>query len=512
MKVSQPSRFNMTKYKKNIYVLYILFFVILGYCSAQGSYCNCTFGLSDTNPLVGTETYLILQIQCGTDINYFDSSIEIPVDLIKRRDSIESVGSLLGADITYQTNYLFIHKEKTNGNSARMEIPLNCSNPEMHIISIKGLALYDYKGNPIDSGNCNGASRTVRWVCPRGQEECGGICLTCTGGKVCINEECRCSGDRKECNELCCPRGMVCINGECSCPDGQIECGGTCLTCTGGKECINGKCACPYGTIDCDGTCLTCTGGKECINGKCACPYGTIDCDGTCLTCTGGKECINGKCACPYGTIDCGGTCLTCTGGKECINGECTCPGNRKECDELCCPSGGICINNTCACPVGQKECNGSCVPINTAAHCGDCYRHCNQNESCCGDRCVDLSSDAYNCNKCGYVCLLEGLKTKCNNGRCEYDCHLILFILIFIFITADAFFVFYISRIINKLEEECPTDLCVRIIKSLGKMFYVILYIILLLIAWLAISDYMVQCLWIDYSSKYLPLLDFFS
>ncbi|MBM4388626.1 MAG: hypothetical protein FJ088_12865, partial [Deltaproteobacteria bacterium] len=159
----------------------------------------------------------------------------------------------------------------------------------------------------------------------------GQICFSsskfCEGNDVYL---CNAAGDKKSFLKAC---SKGCSNGECCQPVcsgmecGDDGCGGVCGTCTGGKECLNAKCECvPDKKTDCQGNAMykfdSCgnPGAKvaDCLNG----------CENAqCKNCV--PDCADKEC----GDNGCGTPCGTCTGGKECVNNKCQCkPENYKEC------------------------------------------------------------------------------------------------------------------------------------------------------------------------------------
>lgn len=126
----------------------------------------------------------------------------------------------------------------------------------------------------------------------------------------------------------------ACEGKEC----GDDDCGGSCGTCTGGKGCnASAQCVCPAGKTDCIGTC--CEDGEQCHAKTGACCV--VDCDGkqcgddgcgnSCGECQNSQaQCVGGACVClpdctvkECGDDGCSGTCGECAPGLVCSQTRC---------------------------------------------------------------------------------------------------------------------------------------------------------------------------------------------
>jgi hypothetical protein len=94
-----------------------------------------------------------------------------------------------------------------------------------------------------------------------------------------------------------------------------------------------------------------------------------------------------------------------------------------------------ITLSATAGCPAGQHACADACYPNDDAAHCGlscatcsapahgqptcatgACSFACDKDFTRCGTECVDLKSDARNCNACAHACAANQI---CQAGEC---------------------------------------------------------------------------------------------
>ncbi len=240
------------------------------------------------------------------------------------------------------------------------------------------------------------------------------------------------------------------------CPTGQSECGGACVTlasdsnhcgmcgntCAGGQRCAAGVCACPSGETACAGVCRELQSDpRHC--GACgrACGAGELCADGMCrLSCPSGQSVCGGSCVTlASDTTHCGACGNACATGQECAAGACRCPGGESLCAGACrdlqrdtahcgacgmaCAVGRSCVDGACrlVCPTGRVACGDACVdPQRDPAHCGACGTACGSGRICvagactldcpagrtaCGSMCVDTTTDASNCGACGRTC-----------------------------------------------------------------------------------------------------------
>lgn len=68
-------------------------------------------------------------------------------------------------------------------------------------------------------------------------------------------------------------------------------------------------------------------------------------------------------------------------------------------------------------CKKGEVCCKGKCVNVKIdARNCNQCGRKCGNGGHCCNGKCVDVKSDALNCNQCGHKCRYREI---CCKGKC---------------------------------------------------------------------------------------------
>jgi hypothetical protein len=122
-----------------------------------------------------------------------------------------------------------------------------------------------------------------------------------------------------------------------------------------------------------------CGAGLTCLEGICV---GALCIGPTCITQggNGGLCCADGACADPLtDALNCGGCGLTCPAGESCTL--------------------GICAGDACSLATAGAYCG---LP--------------DPSEACCGNACVDVTTDAFNCGQCGNACLPGA---SCTNGAC---------------------------------------------------------------------------------------------
>ncbi len=159
-----------------------------------------------------------------------------------------------------------------------------------------------------------------------------------------------------------------CIDKQC----GDDNCGGVCGTCSSGYNCLNGQCI--YNTPSSYSSCT-----PNCIDKQC----GSDGCGGSCGTCDNLHTCdsLSGKCRITSGCENCddnnlctidncypGGGEVRCTNfPKNCPNGQWCDPANG-ECGDKCFPN---CAGKTC----GDDNCGGSCGSCGSGQYCsgGNC-------------------------------------------------------------------------------------------------------------------------------------------
>lgn len=199
------------------------------------------------------------------------------------------------------------------------------------------------------------------------------VCGTCPECERCVNNICV-----KNCNE-----DEFCLNNDC------VECLED-ATCSGGKICIQGECRCPIGSVWNGEQCIFQNNCEPCqqhnpITNECTpiqCPQGRVckPSTGECVECnnsgqcSNGKICINNECKCPTGYIESPvtGNCIpapSCENDNDC--GDCfECV--SEQCVEKQCGANEICINDVCRtlcsedgdCPENQFCDGGICSEI----------------------------------------------------------------------------------------------------------------------------------------------------
>ena len=196
---------------------------------------------------------------------------------------------------------------------------------------------------------------------------CTDPCQECRDG-ICQDRDC---GECMECN----PNNGACF---------PVDCGDPC------QACVDDAChpiACP----DCK---------------KCNPATGTCDpvvCDDPCMVCQ------NNTCQ----PMDCGYC-------NHCENGGCV--QNCPECTE-CNPDTGTCDPVDCGDPCLVCEHNSCRVKdCGDCNHCenGVCIEGCADQDTCCGNQCVDTSSSSQHCGACNRAC---GDCMHCENGLCVRTC-----------------------------------------------------------------------------------------
>jgi hypothetical protein len=302
-------------------------------------------------------------------------------------------------------------------------------------------------------------------ACPIGDPAVGSV--ECTN----LNEDLNCG----QCGKLC--LWGDCNNGNCTCPnntttcaeDGGIACVdtntnfrhcGACGAWCKGTSCEGGICGCPQGQTTCavdvigpnatpDDTLTYCadtmndpdncgTCGNVCPTGACANGF-CVPCTDTICATQGGVECTD----LASDSENCGWCGHDCPGYSHCALGMCKCddshpdacgygvctklsedPNNCGLCGAVCMP-GVACTDGLCDCPTpgltpqncGCAECDVHevCTSTNDGRYCQECEPH----QSVCGNECLDLANDRYNCGACGTTC---GDDQICGAGTCA-DC-----------------------------------------------------------------------------------------
>lgn len=236
--------------------------------------------------------------------------------------------------------------------------------------------------------------------------------------KACKDQKCVAKPEEKtECED-----GLSLCEADGKCHDfktDQLNCGACGNACTGGKVCVDGDCKieCPPGEELCGTSCTNYnTDAQNC--GECG------------NACTDNKTCIEGKCdyQCEAGMEKCSNGCFDIQNDAENC-GACgkDCNADRPEGDKVLICQNTKCVFS---CLEGQTSCENGCANLNTSfENCGECGHACQSGEQCkdgscveacaaglnaCGGKCVDLFEDKDNCGECGNKC-----DTECVNGEC---------------------------------------------------------------------------------------------
>lgn len=320
--------------------------------------------------------------------------------------------------------------------------------------------------DPRNCGSCGHACLENEY-CIEGL--CSGRCLApyTTCGSLCVDT----ASDPQHCGSCNhgCPGGQVCSQGNCSdsCAAGLRDCSGACVDVSsnpahcGGcgqlcdvpfayPSCRQGRC----GIDACRGTHDNCNGneGDGCEVDLASDPANCGSCGSSCgrILDTSHSRCDSGKCACQdgWGNCDddwsngcetmlkhnllncglCGHSCYDeladklqlsfCTNGGDvqvfdpaCNAGSCEPVPRIVTCNGVC--RDGQCYGSTC----GE---NGQVCDPGEYCQDGRCYcdgEQCDDNETCCGDTCVDLLGDDANCGSCGHFCPPG---SSCQEGNCR--------------------------------------------------------------------------------------------
>ncbi|MFT3707031.1 MAG: hypothetical protein QM817_05115 [Archangium sp.] len=207
-----------------------------------------------------------------------------------------------------------------------------------------------------------------------------------------------------------------CHDGRLNGPETDVDCGGACGPCVAQQLCLV--------RTDCES--------RNCAANRCepsSCTDGllnqdevSVDCGGSCPPCTGGN-CTDGIVNGNETGVDCGGRCSGCPPGAPCLL--------TSDCQFDQCMDGAC--GGTCAAPLTQ--CGNRCVNLLTDRfNCGACNRSCpdgcmqgNCVFACGGGSvqcppgiCTDIGADPFNCGMCGRMC---DLGEVCAGGVCAARC-----------------------------------------------------------------------------------------
>lgn len=199
------------------------------------------------------------------------------------------------------------------------------------------------------------------------------------------------------------------LDGACKAGTSDSACGqggGECTTCTGGKKCIDGQCRAPgsCGPSSCKGCCRP---DDTCAEGTSSDACGTNG--ALCETCSN-AACAAGKCQAPCGPTNCLGCCKgdgTCLTGKQPDD---ACGSGGKACSPCganeVCSSVGVVVEGSPNAPVQA----GACMPKECAA----CAPGCCATTGGGGVACLD-GTDATACGGGGTVCSVCGSDATCS-------------------------------------------------------------------------------------------------
>ncbi|HUB06982.1 MAG TPA: hypothetical protein VMB50_08275 [Myxococcales bacterium] len=327
----------------------------------------------------------------------------------------------------------------------------------------------DATNDPLDCGQCG-------VHCPLAGGCSSGACTPtacqsasdCPAGDGCTGGTCWAPCSALADGDACGP-GEICCGGSCTLPQADDQnCGACGVVCPIGYHCRSGlstTCAGASGGLSCTGQNVTCPQGYGCVEvgffflSSAGCL--PRDCSGR----ANGEPCTNGPYAlgsCCGGSCvsvredpaNCGGCGFACPAGVACQDATCVPPDT---CSPPCaagqiCASGlcvtSLCNSLTCAAPDGQPGscCGLGCLDLKTdPQNCGGCGQACPSGEACqggacqgdacsdadeglycalpdatqacCGNACVDVTSDPANCGGCGSACLPG---QACNEGLCQ--------------------------------------------------------------------------------------------
>ncbi len=278
-------------------------------------------------------------------------------------------------------------------------------------------------------------------------------CVRAGPGAVCVSNDCAQASDDDACVGSSGAYLNFCCHGQCISSNDVANCGGCGTTCAPGTACWNGEC---FPTGDCTANrngyydlCTLPTGAAgNCCSGQCvdlnsdpnhcgycylACPLGRAcspaGCTGSCSSssdCPSGFSCIEGECI--FSNCDVSSDGVGCTeidgGSGTCCGGTCIggVGGGSANCEGcgIDCPPGQTCVGGDPALFGGNAPRFGTCVVV---TGCPEGTYGCALDGGalgyCCGNRCMDLSSDPNNCGGCGFPCPTGD---TCSNDGCVDD------------------------------------------------------------------------------------------
>jgi len=253
-----------------------------------------------------------------------------------------------------------------------------------------------------------------------------------------------------------CPDGTsLCPGGTCADLQSSVSNCGTCgMECADAPNasplCTEGACRlrCDAGFFNCDtmtangcesrhrenancGACgVACAADNamtSCLSGECAitlCTSGFEDCDGDAMNgCEANVASDPNTCggcgtACPADPANAASTCTMGSCGVTCDPGYADCDTNPANGCETFLGSVDTCGGCAIRCDGATPVCSGS------TATGFSCTAGCAAGETQCGSSCVDLMTDAGNCNGCGNVCAdPPRASPTCAGGACGFNC-----------------------------------------------------------------------------------------
>uniref|UniRef100_A0A0N5AYL4 EGF-like domain-containing protein n=1 Tax=Syphacia muris TaxID=451379 RepID=A0A0N5AYL4_9BILA len=275
----------------------------------------------------------------------------------------------------------------------------------------------------------------------------------CLGKSICHNGFCECPLGSTQEGKRCvtpthCETGKVLIDGKCMETVGVYE---NCThndQCTGGAICVENNCRCPRGPCYGSGDeCGYCDWSDVEVKGEC---YPSANMDEECKLseqCPYGAQCIAGQCKCPSGTKFEANGCFTTVVNNNCNekqvfikvgeSGQCydRVPIGGKCAYNEQCLSDSECVNSVCKCPEGTNAVDGSCFPSLTCksyevAVEGKCWDRvsigspCNYDKQCIARAtCTRMDSEMSATCQCNQNTQFDGVEcVERPMIRCPYD------------------------------------------------------------------------------------------
>ena len=194
------------------------------------------------------------------------------------------------------------------------------------------------------------------------------------------------------------------------------------------------------------GTGSACVKNADCASSLClrvGAPFGGETRFACSDQCESGSDCVAGWSCQPVAGLPSNACSCSATGDDVCDGVDNDCDGvvDAPALADLTCPAGNRCAGGTCACSeslcsaiTAHACCGDACVDTSTdSKNCGVCAHGCRATEVCtsgscacegvltfcaAANRCLDLRSDSENCGSCGHVCT-NGFCVAEGNGLC---------------------------------------------------------------------------------------------